>query len=150
MATLTIDKFDISVYNYYALRTKAVEQFNQQIRLDQASSIPPQIQVLDIYPKLTELDILFGVVALHTPWAFFFPPPKFRFIRRSPFSYRVMPSFGSYDSQAEEEQKLNDIVCNTKDEEQEKEILKGCFREIEKLNNWLSFIVGRVGQFLQG
>lgn len=146
----TIDKLDISVYNLYALRTRMVEQINQQLRLDQASSIPPQIQVLDIYPKMTELDILLGIVPLHTPWAYFFPPPAFRFIRRSPFSYRVVPSLGSYDDQAQEEQKLNDIPCNTTDEAQEKETLKGCFREIEKLNNWLSFIVGRVGQFLQG
>ncbi len=146
----TIDKLDISVYNLYAMRTRMIEQINQQFRLDQASSIPPQIQVLDIYPKLSELDILLGIVPLYTPWAFFFPPPKFRFIRRSPFSYRVIPSLGSYDDQAQDEQKLDDIPCENADEKQEKETLKGCFREMEKLNNWLSFIVGRVGQFLQG
>lgn len=146
----TIDKLDISVYNLYAMRTKMVEQINQQFRLDQASTIPPQITVLDIYPKLTELDILLGIVPLHTPWANFYPPPRFKFIRRSPFSYRVIPSLGSYSDQEQEEQKLDDIPCNTPDELQEKATLKGCFREMEKLNNWLSFIVGRIGQFLQG
>jgi hypothetical protein len=146
----TIDKLDISVYNLYALRTRMIEQINQQLRLDQASSIPPQIQVLDIYPKLTELDILLGIVPLHTPWAYFLPPPKFRLMRRSPFSYRVIPSMGTYDDQEQEEKKLDDIPCETTDEAQEKEKIKGCFREMEKLNNWLSFIEGRVGQFLQG
>ena len=146
----TIDKLDISVYNLYAMRTMMIEQTNQQFRLDQAASIPPHIQVLDIYPKLTELDILLGIVPLNTPWAYFFPPPRFRFIRRSPFSYRVIPSLGSYNNQEEEEQKLENISCNTPEEAQEKEALKACFREIGKLNNWLSFIVGRVGQFLQG
>jgi hypothetical protein len=146
----TIDKLDLSVYNLYAMRTRMIEQINQQLRLDQASSIPPQIQVMDIYPKLSELDILFGVAVINTPWAYFLPPPKFRFIRRSPFSYRVIPSMGSYQEQEEEEEKLDDILCESPDDVKEKETLKKCFREIEKLNNWLSFIVGRVGQFLQG
>jgi hypothetical protein len=146
----TIDKLDISVYNLYAMRTKMIEQINQQFRLDQAASIPAQLTVLDIYPKLTELDLLLGIVPLNTPWAYFFPPPAFKFIRRSPFSYRVIPSLGTYDQQDEQERKLDDIVCNSSDERDEKETLKKCFKEIEKLNNWLSFIVGRVGQFLQG
>lgn len=146
----TIDKLDISVYNMYAMRTRMIEQINQQYRLDQAASIPAQIQVLNIYPQLSELDLLLGIVPLHTPWAYFFPPPKFRLIRRSPFSYRVVPSLGSFENQAQEELKLEDIPCNTPEELKEKETLKGCFREMEKLNNWLSFIVGRVGQFLQG
>ena len=146
----TIDKLDISVYNMYAMRTRMIEQINQQFRLDQAASIPAQLQVLDIYPKMTELDILLGIVPLHTPWAYFFPPPAFRFFRRSPFSYRVVPSMGSYEEQEQEEIKLDNIPCTSAEELKEKEILKGCFREMEKLNNWLSFIVGRVGQFLQG
>ncbi|MBS4167301.1 MULTISPECIES: DUF5399 domain-containing protein [unclassified Neochlamydia] len=146
----TIDKLDISVYNLYAIRTRMIEQINQQFQLDQAASIPAQLQVLDIYPKPTELDVLLGIAPLYTPWAYFFPPPRFRFMRRSPFSYRVIPSFGSFDEQALQEQKLEEILCRTPEEKQEKETLKNCFREIEKLNNWLNFIVGRVGQFLQG
>ncbi|BBI17649.1 hypothetical protein DB42_EA00100 [Neochlamydia sp. EPS4] len=146
----TIDKLDISVYNLYAIRTRMIEQINQQFQLDQAASIPAQLQVLDNYPKPTELDVLLGIAPLYTPWAYFFPPPRFRFMRRSPFSYRVIPSFGSYDEQALHEQKLEEVLCRTPEEKQEKETLKSCFREIEKLNNWLNFIVGRVGQFLQG
>jgi Family of unknown function (DUF5399) len=146
----TIDKLDIGVYNLYAIRTRMVEQINEQYRLDQDSTIPSQLTVLDTYPKLTELDILLGIVPLNTPWAYFYPPPGFKFIRKSPFSYRVIPSLGNYDQQEKEEEKLDEVECESPDEENEKETLKKCFREIDKINNWLSFIVGRVGQFLQG
>lgn len=116
----TIDKLDLSVYNMYAMRTKMIEQINQDLRLDQASNVSAHIQVLDIYPKLSELDLLLGIVPLNTPWAFFMPPPKFRLIRRSPFSYRVIPSLGSYDEQSKDEEKLDDIPCETDDEKKKK------------------------------
>lgn len=147
----TIDKLDISVYNLYAIRTRMIEQINQQLRLDQASNIPPQTQLVDIYPKLTELDILLGVVPLHTPWAYFYPPTKFRFQRRSPFAFfRVAPSLGSLEDQAREASLLDSIECRSPEEEKEKEAIKGCFKQMEQINQWIGYIVGRVGQFLQG
>lgn len=149
MATTTIDKLDISVYNGYAERTRAIEQTNKQLRLDQASYIPPQIQVLDINPKQSELFYLFGYAPPMT-WALFYPPPKFRLIRRSPFSYRVIPSLGSYGEQEEAELKLDNIPCTTQEEVNEKALIKACFKEIEKLNKWITFVWVRVGQFLQG
>lgn len=148
----TIDKLDLSVYNLYAIRTRMIEQINQQLRLDEASSIPPQTLVMDIYPKLTELDILLGIVPLHTPWAYFFPPKTFRSVRRSPFAFsRLTPSvFSSYDEQSELEQLLEGVECGTPQEAEEKEAIAGCFAQIDQINGWLSFIVGRIGQFLQG
>lgn len=147
----TIDKLDISVNNTYAIRTKMIEQINQQLRLDQAASIPPQTQVVDIYPKLTELDILFGVVPYHTPWAYFFPPKRFRFLRRSPFAfYRVAPTLGTFEEQEETEDRLAALETQTAEEKDEKEIIQACFKQLNKINSWLGFIVGRVGQFLQG
>lgn len=147
----TIDKLDMSVYNLYAVRTKMIEQINQQMQLDKAGSIPPQTLVQDLYPKLTELDILLGIVPLFTPWAYFYPPKNFRYQRRSPFAFfRVAPSLGSLKEQAEEEAKLADIECKSPEEEQEKAAIVRCFAQIDKINGWLSFIVGRVGQFLQG
>lgn len=147
----TIDKLDLSVYNLYALRTRMIEQINQQYRLDQASTIPPQTQVVDIYPKLTEIDILLGIVPLYTPWAYFFPPKKFRFIRRSPFSsYRIVPSLGSLEQQEESARTLESVECHSPEEETERQAIKGCFKQIEEINRWLGYIVGRVGQFLQG
>lgn len=147
----TIDKLDLSVYNLYAMRTKMIEQINQQLHLEEASSIPPQTQLINIYPKLTELDILLGIVPMHTPWAFFFPPKQFRYLRRSPFSfYRVAPSLGTYEEQSQDEMKIEGTICEKPEEENEKKVLLDCFSQIKKLNSWLSFIIGRVGQFLQG
>lgn len=147
----TIDKLDLNVYNLYAIRTKMIEQINQEMRLDQAASIPPQTQIVDIFPKLTELDLLLGIVPLHTPWAYFYPPQKFRFTRRSPFAFfRVAPTLGSFEDQDESERQLDNIECKTPEEEKEKAAIKGCFKQVAQINRWLGYIVGRVGQFLQG
>jgi len=147
----TIDKLDIGIYIQYARRTHMIEQINQQYHLDEASSIPPQLQVLDFYPKLSEMDILLGVGTVQNPWAFFFPPPQFRYQRRSPFGFfRVAPSLGSFEEEEQNERELDEIECKTEEEEKEKKTLKNCFEQIKKINNWISFIVGRVGQFLQG
>ncbi|MBA3817016.1 MAG: DUF5399 domain-containing protein [Parachlamydiaceae bacterium] len=147
----TIDKLDLSVYNLYALRTKMIEQINQQYQLDKASSIPPQTMVMNMYPKMTELDLLLGIVPLHTPWAYFYPPKKYGFVRRSPFAFfRVAPSLGTLDEQEQEERNLESVPCFTPEEEKEKVVIKDCFKQIEEINRWLGYIVGRVGQFLQG
>jgi hypothetical protein len=147
----TIDKLDIGIYLQYARRTNMIEQINQQYHLDEASSIPAQIRVIDFYPKLSEMDLLLGVGTIQNPWAFFFAPPKFRYQRRSPFGFfRVAPSLGSFEEEEENERQLDEIQCETEEEEKEKKALKNCFEQIKKINNWISFIVGRVGQFLQG
>jgi hypothetical protein len=147
----TIDKLDIGIYVQYARRTQLIEQINQQFHLGEAASIPPQIQMVDFYPKLTELDILLGIVPMHTPWAHFFPPKRFSLQRRSPFSFsRVIPSLGSQEKQEENENKVASLACTGSDEEKEKKTIIACFKQISTLNEWLGFIVGRVGQFLQG
>ncbi len=147
----TIDKLDLNVYNLYALRTKMIEQINAQLQLDKASSIPPQTVMVDVYPKLTELDILLGIVPVATPWAYFFPPKRFELLRRSPFSFfRVAPAFGSLEESEEDEQKLSSIPCKSPEEEKEKAVLSNCLKKIDWINQMMSFIIGRVGQFLQG
>lgn len=147
----TIDKLDLSVYNLYAIRTRMVEQINQQLQLDKASSIPPQTSVMGLYPKLTELDILLGIVPLHTPWAYFFPPKKYRTTRRSPFAfYRVAPSLGSLQDQERDEAMLDSVECSSPEETKEKAAIKSCFKQIEQINRWMGYIIGRIGQFLQG
>lgn len=147
----TIDKLDLSVYNLYAIRTKMIEQINQQYQLDKAASIPPQTLVMNVIPKLTELDLLLGIVPLHTPWAYFYPPKKFSFVRRSPFAFfRVAPSLGSLEDQERDARTLESIRCSSLEETKEKEVIQGCFKQIEQINRWLGYIIGRVGQFLQG
>ena len=147
----TIDKLDLSVYNLYAIRTRMLEQINQQFRLDQASSIPPQTQVLDISPKMTEIDLLMGIVPVQSPWAFFFPPKDLRYVRRSPFAFhRIVPSLGTDEEEQADRDTLAKIICKDEEEEMEKAALTRCLEQIEKINSWMSFIIGRVGQFLQG
>ena len=147
----TIDNFDISVYTQYAYRITMLEQVNSQLRLGEASSIPPQIQIVDIYPRMTELDLLLGVAPYVTPWALFLPPKKFRLVRRNPFAfYKVAPTLGSLEDQAEDAAMIEETECHSPEEEEEKSILSKCFRQMDKINDMLSFIVGRVGQFIQG
>ncbi len=148
----TIDKLDMSVYNLYAIRTKMIEQINQQFRLEESSSIPPQTQFIDIYPKLSELDILLGIVPLATPWAYFFPPKKFRSVRKSPFSFaRITPSL--FSSEAEQNELLNlleEVDCPDDEEKENKKKIGACLKQLDQINSWLGFIRGRIGQFLQG
>jgi len=147
----TIDQLDLSVYNMYAVRTRMFEQFNKQIHLEEAATIPPQIKMVDIYPKLTEMDLLLGVVPVVTPWAYFLPPKRFRRQRRSSFAFsRIAPTLGTFEEQEEEEQKLALVQCRTQKEKEEKEILERCLAQVGKVNEWLNFIIGRIGQFLQG
>lgn len=147
----TIDKLDIGIYIQYARRTQMVEEINQQYHLQEASTIPPQTLVIDYFPKLTELDMLMGIVPMMTPWAYFYPPKRFRYRRRSPFAfYRIAPTLGSLKDQEEMEEKLEEYKCQTAEEEKEKATIQSCFKQIDKINSWLSYIVGRIGQFLQG
>lgn len=147
----TIDNLDISVYNMYAIRTQVIEKINTQLRLDQAASIPPQIQMLDLYPKLSELDLLLGVVPMATSWAYFYPPKTFVTTRRSPFAFfRVVPSVGSLDEQQEDFESLEQTPTQSPEEAREKAALTRCFNQMDKINSMLSYIIGRVGQFLQG
>ncbi len=142
---------DISIHNQYARRINLIETIEKEYHVKEASTIPAQIRVIDFYPKPTEMDILLGMGNVRNPWAFFFPPPKFRFQRRSPFGFfRVAPSLGSFSEEEETEKELDEIECETDEEKKEKAILKNCFGQIKKINSWLGFIVGRVGQFLQG
>jgi hypothetical protein len=151
MPGLTIDKFDIGIYIQYARRTELLEQVRQQLHLPEAGTVPAQALIVDLYPKLAELDILMGVTAINAPWAYFFPPPRFTAQRRSPFAFhRIIPIFGSREKEDDEEQKLDDVECESPEEEDERKILKNCFSNMRKINDLLRYIGGRIGQFLQG
>ncbi len=146
----TIDKLDISVYISYAMRTEYVEAIKKEFRLDQAESIPTQTTLVDFQVKPSEIDLLLGVAAVTTPWAIFLPPKRFMGRRRSPFTVaRVTPSLGSQHDQDEKEQEIEDMECETAEEEREKSVLLSCFQQITKINDWLSHIISRIGQFLQ-
>lgn len=153
--TTTIDRLDLNVHISYAVRTRMVEQTYKQLHLEEAFSIPPQTQVVVVNPEaslqLGELEMLLGILPLNTPWAYFFPPTKYRFLRRSPFAFsRVAPSLGSLDSKEALLKKIKHVLCQNATDEEEKAALIACFAKIDDINSMLNFIVGRVGQFLQG
>ena len=151
MPAVTIDHLDIGIYIQYARRMQLVEQIQQQFHLREATSVPAQALIVDLYPKLSELDLLLGVGTTVAPWAYFFPPKGFSFQRRSEFAFhRIMPIFGRFDAEDEQERNLSTIVCDSDEEEEEKSSIKRCLTKVKEINGLLRFIGGRIGQFLQG
>lgn len=148
----TIDKLDLSVYNLYAVRTKMMEQHNEQLPLDKASSIHTQAVVIDYRPKINEVDILLGGIPnTRTPISSFDPPPNFLEQRRPSFAFsRIVPSLGLDGKQLTNEKMLAAIQCLPGEEESEKAKIASCLNQISNVNGMLGFIIGRVGQFLQG
>lgn len=147
----TIDKLDIDVHIQYAERVEAVRQITEDYGLDQTTAISPQVQALDLFPKVSELDLLLGVATVTTPWALFLPPPSFRLRRRSPFAVsRIIPSLGTVEEHEDLETHIQSLPCETPEEEREKSAILACFSQIDKINQWLTHIVDRIHQFLQG
>ncbi|MBS0634748.1 MAG: DUF5399 domain-containing protein [Verrucomicrobia bacterium] len=156
MPAVTIDKFDIGIYIQYARRTQLIEQVMSQYHLKEAGGVPAQALIVDLYPKLAELDLLLGIATLSSPWAYFYAPRSYTSQRRSPFSFhRIIPFMGERNKEHEDEQKkdeeiIEEVECRTVEEERERKVLKACFKQIEEINSLLRYIGGRIGQFLQG
>lgn len=151
MAGTTIDNFDIGVYLNYARRTQYIEQIRKEYRLQEASAIPPQTYVTGFQPIATELERLLGVMKTYAPWAYFLPPQKFKYRRRSPFSfYRVAPSLGTLQEQENDKKLIAALVCETPEEEFEKKTILNFFEETEHLNELINYINGRIGGILPG
>lgn len=149
---VTIDQLDIGIYIQYARRTELIEQVRQQYHLPEAGQVPAQALIVDLYPKLSEMDILLGVATTHAPWAYFFAPKSYAQQRRSTFAFhRIIPVFGLMQSEEDEEEKKLDLIeCDSDEDEQEKSTIKACIGKIKHLNELLRYIGGRIGQFLQG
>ncbi len=162
MPGLTIDKFDVGIYIQYARRTQLIEQVRAQYHIPEAGQVPATALMVDLYPKLKELDILMGTISVGAPWAYFYAPAHFIELRRNPFAFhRIVPSMeerkkkdkeGNQEGEEEqsEDQILESIECITDEEVREKNVLKGCLKQIEEINSLLRYIGGRIGQFLQG
>jgi hypothetical protein len=157
-----ISDLDIKIYLQYAQFTQYVENIQEQYHFDQAGSIPPQTLLVNIYPKPSEMDLLLGTIPVVTPWAHFIAPARLRYQRRTPFGFaRIAPSLGSLeyresgegegeDQNEDPETRLERVECESSDEIAQKAVLKRCFEQINRINGWVGFIVGRIGQFLQG
>lgn len=156
MPAVTIDKFDIGIYIQYARRTQLMEQVMSQYHMREATGVPAQALIVNLYPKLAELDLLLGIATLSSQWAYFYAPRSYSMQRRSPFSFhRIIPFMGERQQNQEDEQKkdeeiIEEMECRTPEEERERKVLKACFQQIEEINSLLRYIGGRIGQFLQG
>ena len=151
MPGLTLDKFDIGIYIQYARRTELIEAVRQQFHMPEAAGVSAQALIVDLYPKLSELDLLMGVTAVATPWAYFYPPRRYSAQRRSPFAFhRIITLFGSEENEMKLEGAVDQVPCSSDEDEQEKKTIKNVFGQIRKINELIRYIGGRIGQFLQG
>ncbi len=147
----TIDKLGMDVYRDYAMRITLTQETNNQLRINEASTIPGQLQMVDISARLSEFDLALGFVHKSTTWAYFPPPKNFGKQRRNPFAFfRVCPSFGSLADQERIEQEIEDIPCKTPEDEAQKEKIKQCMKKMSWINYMINYVMGKVGQFLQG
>jgi len=147
----TIDKLDIAVHVQYAQRTEMVENIRREYRLEEAGAVEQHALTVALSQQMSEMDLLLGVMRTYAPWAYFYPPKKYFNQRRPAFvSYRVAPSLGSLEKQQSDTEKLENVKCKNAEEEEERSILSGCLAAIEEINDLIGFVVGRIGQFLQG
>ena len=163
---ITVDRIDISHYFQYARRIQSVENTYRAYRLEHASSISAHTTIVNVRPLVDEMESLFGFRRSTMPWACFEAPESFSEQRRSTFAFdRVCPSLGPMEQQKETLKKLKEYIVKQQDQESdgqdqevftafgkkvEKGILCGCLEEIEKLNDFINFVMSRMGQFLQG
>src|ERR1700738_1205205 len=135
----TIDKLDMDAHIRYAEDIEAWREITEEYGLAAPGAVSPQVQALDLFPKISELDLLLGVVTVTTPWALFLPPPDFRLRRRSPFAVsRIVPSLGTLEEHEDLETHIQSIQCETLEENREKSAILACLAQIDKINQWLS------------
>ena len=147
----TIDRLDLAIHIQYARRTEFIEAVKQQYHFEAADSIPPQTMVVDIYPRISEMELLMGVVRSYAPWAYFYPPKRFFAQRRPAFSrFRIVPSLGSLEKSEADLDKVASVSVQGAEEKEEQSLLKACLEEIEEINDLIGFVIGRIGQFLRG
>lgn len=147
----TIYDFDLAVHIQYARRIQFNESEMEVYGVRSVDAIPSQVQVVDVYPRQSELDLLLGVVPRHAPYAYFYPPQGFDTLRKAPFAFsQVAPSLGSAEKQVSDMQRVAGFKCSTNEEKLEKGALTQCGETLGNINDDVGFVVGRVGQFLQG
>ena len=133
----TIDKLDFKVYVDYARRTRLIELVNKDYGLGQSQGIGAQIEVVDIHPRVLELDLLIGLMRQYAPWASFWPPKKFQEQRRPVFMrHRIAPSLGTFSKQDADYETVLNFSPETKEQETEQRILCTCFQQIHTINGW--------------
>lgn len=149
MAGTTIDKLpdDLGISIGYANRILLIEEMKR--RSDETRVA--DVVTVTTQPIYSDLDIVLGLVQRSNSYASFFAPEGFSDIRRNPFTtFSVGPSFGSLKDRELAEEKILTTPCTTPEEIAEKNTLNGCLTNMAKIGEWIAYISGRKGQFLQG
>lgn len=149
MAGTTIDKLpdDLGISIGYANRILLIEEMKR--RSDETRVA--DVVTVSTHPIYPDLDMVMGLVQRANSYASFFAPQGFSDIRRNPFTtYSVGPSFGSIKDRELAEERLHATPCTTVEEIAEKNTLNSCLGVMNKIGEWIAYISGRKGQFLQG
>lgn len=139
----------LDVHELYAQRIQLIQKYYEQYPVNLADKVQSHTQVDNVRPQLTNIDILLGVSTNPPPWALMRPPtydPRQPFLSFS----RVAPSLGTLEKQASDTERLQAVPCLTPKDALEKSIILGGLAIINKINDMKGYIIGRVGQFLQG
>jgi hypothetical protein len=139
----------LDVHDLYARRIQLIESYYKQYPVSQAERIPAHTAVDNVRPQLTNIDILLGVSTNPPPWALMRPP---EYDPRQPYVsfYRIAPALGTIEQQANATERLQSVECVTAQDTEDKNTILGGLAAINKINDWKGYIIGRVGQFLQG
>ncbi len=159
---LVLSKLPLQTYIQYAKRTQYIEALNRVYRFNEAATVPRQVEVNDVFPREQDIDILLGVIRANRPWASFMPPPRFDqgslsgtlrtlYQREPSFNrYRAAPKLGSLEKQEADYHRVLNYPETSPSARREKKALKRLFEHLEDVNGMVSYVTGRIGQFLQG
>jgi hypothetical protein len=144
----TIDKLpDYEISTSYALRILLLEEVKRKADETRVADLT----IVSYKPTYTDLETVMGVVQGPQAYASFHAPEDFYDMRRNPFTtFSVGPSFGSVEKRNAYENLIESTACPTAQDAAEKNTLLSCWGVVKKLDDMVSFISGRKGQFLQG
>lgn len=146
---ITTSDIPLGWHDLYARRIQLIESYYNQYPVSQAERVPAHTAVDNVRPQLTNIDLLLGVSTNPPPWALMRAPD---YDPRQPYVsfYRIAPALGTIEQQANATERLQAIECVTAQDTLDKNTILGGLAAINKINDWKGYIIGRVGQFLQG
>jgi hypothetical protein len=154
----TIDNLGVDLSVRYAQN----EELYDRSLIEESKLIPKFAEISVISPYVSsEIDELFDYANKHNSWAGFSPPPNFIFAKKNLFSFNVIPSLGPIELQEEKMEKIKqkkqkkkksnkEKLLMEEKEDDENDILIFFFEALEKLNNELSSVNAKRGQYHKG
>ena len=148
---VTVDSFTIDVHRDYALQTRRFEEFQEELRVEEASIIPKQTEVPNWKSKPSQLDLLLDSANRNISWGAFEEPPGFEEHRLLPFSPAgIVPSLGSLGKQQEMLERVRTTAVKSPQEKKQQSSLVGCLEMVGVLNEWASYAMGKMTEMVRG